>query len=153
MSRPDLRSAVAATVADGVRWLLAAIGTAMGAPAPACTRRDDALDRAAAAASGHGGGRHGWTYTDAVQIANRWLCVIEDLDSVYLIEVAVHSGVARVLTQVRNPVGGGGRIVAPDAADRGTGPVGARANRYWWGGSARSWRPRAAQRRPPVGRP
>ena len=130
MSRPDLRAAVAAAIAEGARWLLAAIGAAMGAPAPACTSRSDALCRAAAAVSARGGGQHGWVYTDAVQVGNRWMCVIEDGDSVYLVEVAVHSGVARVLTEVRKEVsveGGTARSAPPPTVPR----VAARPGSGW----------------------
>lgn len=151
MGRPDLRAAVTAAMAESARWLLAAIGTAMGAPAPACTSRGDALERAAAAAATRGGGRHGWTYSDAVRIGNRWICVIEDRDSVYLIEIAVHSGVAQALTQVCKPADGDDRIVVPDAA--GGKEMGRRATGFWWGGQARPPRPRTARRRPGVRRP
>lgn len=107
MSRPDLRWAVTAAMAEGARWLLAAIGTAMGAPAPACRCRTEALDRAVSAIPD--GDRRDWVFADAALVNGAWICVLEDNEAVYLIDVSVYSGAARLLSRVnkapeRDPV-------------------------------------------------
>lgn len=98
MNRPDLRCAVTAAMAEGARWLLAAIGTAMGAPAPACRCRTEALDRAVTAIPD--GDRCDWVFADAALVNGVWICVLEDTEAVYLIDVSVFSGAARLLGRV-----------------------------------------------------
>lgn len=127
MSRPDRGSTVAIAIAEGARWLLAAIGTAMGAPAPACTSRTEALDLATAALCD--GGRQEWIFADAALVDRSWMCVVQDTDAVHLIEVSVHSGAARLLTSVcKAPAGGVG---APPTDCRARNVVGHCVPRVW----------------------
>ncbi len=131
MSRPDPRYAVAAALTEGVRWLLAAIGTAMGAPAPACTCRADALARAAAICTE---GRREWDFADAVLLNGAWMCVLQAGDIVYVVDVSVHSGAAQLLTQVRKAADGGLVAIPQSSGGGGRELVSFCAPRLWRGG-------------------
>lgn len=93
----QLPAAVLAAMTTAARWLLRVAGHALAAPAPACTDRSDALRRAAQAVNA--AGANGWprAFTGAVRIGDRWMCSLQDLDSVYLVEVSCHTGTARIL--------------------------------------------------------
>jgi hypothetical protein len=102
------------------RRLLDLLATAIGnpipsrhdtsaAPTPGWQAKNAALVRAIAATPHRGPGLRVWLFADAIRSDNRWVCVLEDQRTVYVVEVHAGTGQTRLiaLAPTRHSVGDG----------------------------------------------